>query len=158
MDRSTMERIKILQKTNVMSKEQREAVKNEIINIVKNSSIDDVREMLGNNAKVHAIVIQKGGVGKSTASSDICYTLASMGFDVLGIDSDPQASLSMLSNVDTEDDTMYGLQDVYYAHFDAMANGNIAVDAEEAEIVKRIFADRISGLSGWKIAIRFTRS
>ena len=32
-----------------------------------------------------------------------------------------------------------------------MANGSIAVDAEEAEIVKRIFADRISGLSGWKI-------
>ena len=126
MDQSVMERIKALQKTDVMNKEQREAVKNEIISIIKNSSVEDVREMLGNKAKVHAIVIQKGGVGKSTTSSDICYTLASMGYDVLGIDSDPQASFSMLSNVDTEDDSMYGLQDVYYAHFDAMANGNMA--------------------------------
>ena len=32
-----------------------------------------------------------------------------------------------------------------------LANGSIAVDADEAEIVKRIFADRISGLSGVKI-------
>ena len=32
-----------------------------------------------------------------------------------------------------------------------LANGNIGVDAEEAEIVKRIFSDRISGLSGVKI-------
>ena len=32
-----------------------------------------------------------------------------------------------------------------------LANGSIAVDAEEAEIIKRIFADRISGLSGMKI-------
>lgn len=32
-----------------------------------------------------------------------------------------------------------------------MANGSIAVDAEEAEIIKRIFADRIRGLSGVKI-------
>lgn len=32
-----------------------------------------------------------------------------------------------------------------------LANGNIGVDAEEAEIVKRIFCDRISGLSGVKI-------
>ncbi len=32
-----------------------------------------------------------------------------------------------------------------------IANGRIAVDAEEAEMVKRIFADRISGLSGVKI-------
>ena len=32
-----------------------------------------------------------------------------------------------------------------------LANGRIAVDAEEAEVIKRIFADRISGLSGVKI-------
>ena len=32
-----------------------------------------------------------------------------------------------------------------------IANGRIAVDAEEAEIIKRIFANRISGLSGVKI-------
>ncbi len=32
-----------------------------------------------------------------------------------------------------------------------LINGSIAVDAEEAEVIKRIFADRISGLSGVKI-------
>lgn len=32
-----------------------------------------------------------------------------------------------------------------------IANGRIAVDAEEAEVIKRIFSDRISGLSGVKI-------
>ena len=32
-----------------------------------------------------------------------------------------------------------------------IANGRIAVDAEEAEVIKRIFSDRISGLSGIKI-------
>ena len=32
-----------------------------------------------------------------------------------------------------------------------LANGSIAVNTEEAEVVRRIFADRISGLSGVKI-------
>ena len=32
-----------------------------------------------------------------------------------------------------------------------LANGSIAVDAEEAKIIKRIFTDRINGLSGVKI-------
>ena len=32
-----------------------------------------------------------------------------------------------------------------------LANGRIAVNTDEAEVIKRIFADRINGLSGVKI-------
>lgn len=77
-------------------------------------SIDELRKELG-GCKVHPIVIQKGGVGKSTLTSDICYTLAKKGFKVLAIDTDPQASLSSLCNIDIEDEEVLGLQDIYEA-------------------------------------------
>ena len=73
-------------------------------------SIDELRKELG-GCKVHPIVIQKGGVGKSTLTSDICYTLARKGFKVLAIDTDPQASLSSLCNIDIEDEEVLGLQE-----------------------------------------------
>lgn len=73
---------------------------------------DEIRQQLG-GTKVHAIAVQKGGTGKTTASSDLAYTLAKKGFKVLLIDSDPQASLSSLCNVDTINDDVLGLQDIY---------------------------------------------
>lgn len=72
-------------------------------------TIDEAREKLG-GTKVHAVAIQKGGTGKTTITSDLCYTLAKMGFKVLAIDSDPQASLSGLCN--KQDETL-GLQTLY---------------------------------------------
>ena len=72
-------------------------------------TIEEARENLG-GTKVHAVAIQKGGTGKTTITSDICYTLAKMGFKVLAIDSDPQASLSGLCNKSEEE---LGLQDMY---------------------------------------------
>lgn len=77
-------------------------------------SIEQIKNKLG-GCKVHPVVIQKGGVGKSTLTSDICYTLAKKGFKVLAIDTDPQASLSSLCNVDIEDENIKGLQDIYEA-------------------------------------------
>lgn len=95
-------------------------------------SIDEIREKLG-GTKVHAIAVQKGGTGKTTTSSDIAYTLAKKGFKVLLIDSDPQASLSALCNVDTISDEVAGLQDIYQYAID-----NRDIDLED---IKSIWLD-----------------
>lgn len=87
-----------------------------------------------NGCKVHPVVIQKGGVGKSTLTSDICYTLAKKGFKVLAIDTDPQASLSSLCNVDIEDESVLGLQDIYEA-LDEMVSGGKKVSYEDLKKV-----------------------
>lgn len=79
---------------------------------ISDKSVEEIREMLG-GTKIHAVAVQKGGTGKTTTSSDIAYTLAKRGFRVLLIDSDPQASLTMLCNVDANDDNIEGLQDIY---------------------------------------------
>lgn len=113
MEEKTIERIKELQSSRIMNDEKKKEVKNEIISIIKKCSVDEIRELMDHETKTHAIVIQKGGVGKSTAASDICFSLAKLGFNVLGIDSDPQASFSMLCNLNTEDEDLCGLQDIY---------------------------------------------
>jgi chromosome partitioning protein len=119
MNEKTIERIKELQNSVVLSDEKKKEVKNEIISIIKKCSVDEIRELMNNETKTHAITIQKGGVGKSTAASDICYILAKLGFTVLGIDSDPQASFSMLCNTETEDEEICGLQDIYTEYVDS---------------------------------------
>lgn len=120
MNEETRKRIKELQNTTVLSQENRKRVKSEIVEIIRQCSSDEICDLLDNKTLVHSVVIQKGGVGKSTASSDICYTLAKMGFRVLGIDSDPQGSFTMLCNLDTEDENLFGLQDMYDAYFQAI--------------------------------------
>lgn len=87
---------------------------------------DEVIATLG-GTKIHAVSVQKGGVGKSTLTSDIAYALANAyGFRVLVIDSDPQASLSELCNIDVSTDEVRGLQYIY----DEMLsnNGNISLE------------------------------
>jgi len=116
-------RIKELQAIDVMNAETREEAKAEIVNILKNASVDEIRELLGNETKIHSVVIQKGGVGKSTASLDLCFTLAKMGFSVLGVDSDPQGSLTMLCNVESEDEDMKGLHTIYDVYFENLEEG-----------------------------------
>lgn len=91
----------------------------------KNLTVEEIKEKLG-GTKVHAIAVQKGGTGKTTASSDLAYTLAKKGFKVLLIDSDPQASLSSLCNVDTINDDVKGLQDIY--EYALMNKGRINLD------------------------------
>lgn len=74
-----------------------------------------IRKLKGHKTTVLSVVVQKGGVGKSTITSNICYKLAQKGFKVLAIDSDSQASLTGLLNVFGEsiDDKVEGLADVY---------------------------------------------
>lgn len=80
-------------------------------------NVEEIRSKLG-GTKVHAVAVQKGGTGKTTITSDICYTLARMGFKVLAIDSDPQASLSSLCNVDILGNVP-GLDNMYATYINA---------------------------------------
>lgn len=79
---------------------------------LKNMSVEEIRSQLG-GTKVHAVSIQKGGTGKTLTTSDLGYKLAQMGFKVLLIDADPQASLSMLCGIDIADLEVKGLQNIY---------------------------------------------
>ncbi len=83
-------------------------------------NIEEVRKKL-NGTKVHAVAVQKGGTGKTTIKNDICYALAKMGFKVLAIDSDPQASLSTLCNIDVLGNTL-GLDDLYSRYVNSVKN------------------------------------
>ena len=74
-------------------------------------TIEEKRAALG-GTKVHAISVQKGGVGKTTISSNLAWTLSNLGYKVLLIDSDPQASLTELCNIHVTD-RLPGLQNIY---------------------------------------------
>ena len=74
-------------------------------------TIEERRTALG-GTKVHAISVQKGGVGKTTISSNLAWTLSNLGYKVLLIDSDPQGSLTELCNIHVTD-KLPGLQDIY---------------------------------------------
>lgn len=79
-------------------------------------TIEDKRKALG-GTKVHAISVQKGGVGKTTISSNLAWTLSNLGFKVLLIDSDPQGSLTELCNIHANP-KIPGLQDIYMNMFE----------------------------------------
>jgi len=58
-------------------------------------------------AKVIAVTIQKGGVGKSTTTHEIGANLAAMGYKVLLADLDPQQNLSRMAGGDFEAVSVY---------------------------------------------------
>lgn len=87
----------------------------------------ETREKLG-RCVVHALVNQKGGCGKTTIASDLCYVLAERGFKVLAMDLDSQASLTQLLNVypsvfKIEDEPVYGVHDLLTYCIDCMDQG-----------------------------------
>lgn len=62
--------------------------------------VEAIREMLGlrprvgDRPKVLAVFNMKGGVGKSTVSSNLAWKMAEMGFRVLALDADPQGHMT----------------------------------------------------------------
>lgn len=68
------------------------------------------------NTKVHAVIIQKGGSGKTTTVSNLGYVFANAGYKVLLIDNDSQASLTGICNVDIDNENgVFGMADLYSA-------------------------------------------
>lgn len=53
--------------------------------------------------KVYSIINQKGGVAKTTSTYNISHKLAEMGYKVLMIDLDPQASLTISTGLEPEE-------------------------------------------------------
>ena len=53
MNEKTIERIKELQNSVVLSDEKKKEVKNEIISIIKKCSVDEIRELMNNETKTH---------------------------------------------------------------------------------------------------------
>ncbi len=90
----------------------------EKINELNKSVIEPVTEnraKLG-GCRVHAIMNNKGGTGKSTITTSLAYTLSENGYKVLLIDTDSQASATQLLNIfdeDSEGNNLNTLDDLY---------------------------------------------
>ncbi len=82
--------------------------------------------MTTNKTKVVCITNQKGGVGKTTTSANLAYSLAQLGKDVLVIDYDSQASLTNYLNVGLS-------EDIYYGTYELMVSSMRALDPAESE-------------------------
>lgn len=53
--------------------------------------------------KVVAVINQKGGVGKTTTTTNLCHALAQIGYKVTAIDFDPQGQLAISLGVTAQD-------------------------------------------------------
>jgi len=53
--------------------------------------------------KVVAVINQKGGVGKTTTTANLCHALAQIGYKVTAIDFDPQGQLAISLGVTAPD-------------------------------------------------------
>lgn len=53
--------------------------------------------------KVVAVINQKGGVGKTTTTTNLCHALAEAGYKVTAIDFDPQGQLAISLGIITQD-------------------------------------------------------
>lgn len=75
------------------------------------------------NTKVISVSCQKGGVGKTILSTNLAYSLSKLGKKVLLLDMDPQATASLLLNVDITDENVPGLQNIFEHVMTCMSEG-----------------------------------
>lgn len=109
-----------------------EAVR-EIKKTIKDCEAGTIRKFL-NGPKIHAITVQKGGVGKTTCCFDIAYQLAKKGYKVLAIDLDPQGNLGELANIRIEDTDIKGTKDLLDFQLDTVVKkGRRVITKEEFE-------------------------
>ena len=85
--------------------------------------IPDVVKAIQSRDEALTIVIgnQKGGVGKTTNTYLIAYTLAKMGIHTLVADLDPQANATktLMLTKSQQEDTVYSIKTVSYTHLRA---------------------------------------
>lgn len=82
--------------------------------------------------KVIAIANQKGGVGKTTTTANLAFSLSNMGKKVLLIDYDSQASLTNYLNIGLDDEEMY------YGIYDMMLSALRKISEDEDEIFSQL--------------------
>jgi chromosome partitioning protein len=91
------------------------------------------------SAKFPALIVTrmtKGGVGKTSICVNLACTLAMMGYRVLVIDADPQASASNLLGIET---ARYDTRIQHIGHF--LTRPNKEADNDLSEAIEHIYAD-----------------
>ena len=104
---------------------------------------------------------QKGGISKTTSTSSLGFVLDKMGYKVLLIDLDSQASLSQLCQVypadfTVEDEPVYGLQDVFeYAVEQEENHQPYNIEAIKAAIMRPQYREAVRVKNGDKFTTKF---
>jgi len=80
--------------------------------------------------RVLSVSCQKGGVGKTLTSLNLSYALSKLGYKVLLCDMDPQASASLLCNVDITDNDMLSMSTVFEYYMNCLIEREVP-QAEE---------------------------
>lgn len=88
-------------------------------------------------SKVIVIGSQKGGVGKTTTTLNLAYSLCSMGKKVLAIDFDSQANLSTCYGIENTKDLEYTIGHLLMAQ----------IEEEESEELGALYSEQ--GWSGF---------